>query len=82
MTRSGDVYKNSFAMRKQSSVREGASGDRKDEKKENGERKPGEGGNSSDRSSRWRLCGRTEGPQWKGEPASPKGAVTGLALRA
>ena len=45
MTWSGDVYKNSFVMRKQSSVREVASGDRKEEE-ENWERKAGKGRNS------------------------------------
>lgn len=42
-TQSGEVYKNSSVMRKQSSVRAGASGDGKDKEEENGERKTGQG---------------------------------------
>ena len=42
-TQTGEVYKSSVAMRKQSGVREAASGDRKDEEGENQEKEDGAG---------------------------------------
>lgn len=42
-TQTGEVYKSSVAMRQQSSVREAASGDRKDEEEENWEKEDGAG---------------------------------------
>ena len=67
MTWSGDVYKNSFVMRKQSSVREVVSGDRKEEEEETWERKAKRAENSRNQECQMETRCRTEQQQWKGK---------------